>query len=107
MTLTPKTVERIESVLTQALKDHGVMSDGSGDECKIVFEVELIASKLIKAMLQSDEVRGLIFALSNMTEHYVQLAGCGDCGFWEPETEPLVMECRAVLKSFTASMGDV
>lgn len=36
-------------------------------------------------------------ALRKMTEHYVQLAGCGDCGNWDPEKEKEVIEARAFL----------
>lgn len=38
-----------------------------------------------------------------MTEHYVSLAGCGDCGHWNPEEEPEVIQARAAL---TATEGE-
>lgn len=37
-------------------------------------------------------------ALEAMTEHYVDLAGCGDCGHWNPEEEEQVINSRATLK---------
>lgn len=39
----------------------------------------------------------LVDCLSDMTEHYVQLAGCGDCGFWDPELEIEVIAAREMI----------
>lgn len=39
----------------------------------------------------------LLEALRGMTEHYVRLAGCGDCGNWNPEEEPEVIAARAAI----------
>ncbi len=36
-------------------------------------------------------------ALETITDHYVRLAGSGDCGFWNPEEEDEVMLARAAL----------
>lgn len=35
--------------------------------------------------------------LSDMTEHYVSLAVCGDCGNWDPETESEVIAARRMI----------
>ena len=43
------------------------------------------------------EIAELVAELFAMTEHYVQLAGCGDCGFWNPEEEERVIAARALL----------
>ena len=40
---------------------------------------------------------GLLAALEIMTKHYVQLANCGDCGFWDPEAEDEVIQARAAI----------
>lgn len=45
----------------------------------------------------------LIAALNAMTERYVTLAGSGDCGFWDPETEQEVIDARAALAHAEAS----
>lgn len=39
----------------------------------------------------------LLGALVAMLEHYVSLAGCGDCGHWNPEEEAIVIATRALL----------
>ncbi len=36
-------------------------------------------------------------ALAKLTEMYVQLAGSGDCGFWNPEEDPEVIAARSAL----------
>lgn len=36
-------------------------------------------------------------ALTSMLNHYVRLAGSGDCGFWDPEEEAEVIAARAAL----------
>jgi hypothetical protein len=52
------------------------------------------AERIIRAVNERAE---LIDALKVMTEHYVELAGSGDCGFWNPEDEPEVKQARAIL----------
>ena len=39
----------------------------------------------------------LFEALEKMTARYVELAGSGDCGFWNPETDSEVIQARAAL----------
>jgi hypothetical protein len=39
--------------------------------------------------------------LAMMIEHYVRLAGCGDCGNWNPEEEPEVIAARNALAKIT------
>lgn len=46
--------------------------------------------------LESD-VATLREQLAVMTKHYVQLAGSGDCGFWDPEEEQEVIDAREAL----------
>jgi hypothetical protein len=36
-------------------------------------------------------------ALKHVTERYVALIESGDCGNWDPETEPEIIEARAAL----------
>lgn len=38
-------------------------------------------------------------ALSMLLERYLRLANSGDCGNWDPETEPEVILARKVLKA--------
>ncbi len=47
-----------------------------------------------------DRVRA---ALEGMLKHYVDLAGSGDCGHWDPETESIVIEARAALRPYEPS----
>lgn len=37
-------------------------------------------------------------ALEKLLNRYVELVNSGDCGFWNPEAEPEVIEARRVLK---------
>ncbi len=53
--------------------------------------------KYIREDVVAKREAALVKALEVMTEHYVQLAGCGDCGFWEPEEEDEVIEARKAL----------
>jgi hypothetical protein len=36
-------------------------------------------------------------ALEDLLEHYTRLVNCGDCGLWDPETEPEVIAARVAL----------
>ena len=47
----------------------------------------------------ADQLRDLADCLSDMTEHYVELAGCGDCGNWDPEEEIEVQAARKMIAS--------
>ncbi len=47
------------------------------------------------------EAERLREALENMTRRYVDLAGSGDCGFWDPEEEDEVIAARAALQQET------
>ena len=38
-------------------------------------------------------------ALAALLQQYVDLVNCGDCGKWNPETEPVVINARAALKA--------
>lgn len=43
-------------------------------------------------------IEDLRAALKRMTDHYVQQAGSGDCGFWGPEEKEEVIAARTTLK---------
>lgn len=43
----------------------------------------------------------MLAALKAITERYVDLAGSGDCGFWNPEEEPEVQAARAAIAKAT------
>lgn len=49
------------------------------------------------AALQTEN-ESLRRALEDMTRRYVDLAGSGDCGFWDPEAEEEVIAARAALE---------
>lgn len=44
----------------------------------------------------------LVEASTKLLSRYVSLAGSGDCGFWDPETETEVIAMRAALALATA-----
>jgi len=44
----------------------------------------------------------LLAALEMLTVRYVDLAGSGDCGFWNPEEEPEVIAAREAIERATA-----
>jgi hypothetical protein len=37
-------------------------------------------------------------ALEGLLKRYTSLVNCGDCGNWDPETEPEVIQARRALK---------
>lgn len=47
---------------------------------------------------QAATIERLREALGGLLDHYVQLVNCGDCGFWNPETEPPVILARTALQ---------
>ena len=67
------------------------------------------AHYLATAERQRDEATAMVERLRGglkaMTEHYVSLAGCGDCGIWNPEEEAEVIAARALLSETQASEG--
>lgn len=48
-------------------------------------------------VVPAERVRDLADCLSDMTEHYVELAGSGDCGSWNPEEEQEVIAARRMI----------
>jgi hypothetical protein len=57
---------------------------------------EMMPMERIKeAFVLAALVPGLLRQLDIMVEHYTQLAGCGDCGNWNPEEEDKVIAARA------------
>jgi hypothetical protein len=44
----------------------------------------------------------MLAALKAITKRYVDLAGSGDCGFWDPENEPEVKQARAAIAAAEA-----
>ena len=47
--------------------------------------------------LYNDPQSEIKTALANLLERYVSLVNCGDCGNWNPEEEPVVIEARRLL----------
>jgi len=43
----------------------------------------------------------LLAALQAILNRYIDLAGSGDCGNWNPETEPQVIQARAAIAKAT------
>jgi hypothetical protein len=50
-----------------------------------------------RAERAEERVRVLEEALRVMLDRYVSLVNCGDCGNWDPETEPSVQQARTAL----------
>ena len=68
--------------------------------------IEDALEKGLAAMEQMVEaLRDVTDCLSDMTEHYVRLAGCGDCGFWDPEQESEVIAARKMIASVRADLA--
>jgi len=59
--------------------------------------LESVREAMEMMMKGCEEIAG---GLEMMTEHYVQLAGCGDCGNWDPEKEEKVIAAREILSQF-------
>jgi uncharacterized SAM-dependent methyltransferase len=51
-------------------------------------------------------IEALEAGLRTMVGHYVELAGSGDCGFWDPEKEPEVIAARALLSPASEGKTD-
>ncbi|WP_458763622.1 hypothetical protein [Cupriavidus basilensis] len=51
-----------------------------------------------------DAAQTLLTALRGLVDHYVTLINSGDCGNWDPETEPQVIAARAAIAQ--ATTGD-
>ncbi len=56
-----------------------------------------------KAAIEAAGVGELVEALVGLTDHYTQLVNCGDCGNWDPETEPQVIAARTAIAK---ALGD-
>lgn len=59
---------------------------------------EQIASRI--AGTNAETYRPALDALRACLQWIVETINSGDCGFWDPETEPVVQQTRAVLMSF-------
>lgn len=81
---------------------HGLIDaqlHGHSAQHKTKHGLKVIAARAILAERgrQEAQTRDLVDCLSDMTEHYVELAGCGDCGFWDPEKELEVIAARKMI----------
>ena len=45
----------------------------------------------------ASDAPALLDALEAMTEQYVSLVNCGDCGNWDPELDAAVKQARALI----------
>lgn len=64
--------------------------------------------KGLAAMTQMAEgIHRVTECLSDMTEHYVALARCGDCGHWDPEKEPEVIAARKMIAEVRGALAGV
>lgn len=64
--------------------------------------------KGLAAMTQMAEaLRNVTDGLDGMTEHYVRLAGCGDCGHWNPENEPEVIAARKLVADMRGALSGI
>jgi hypothetical protein len=60
--------------------------------------VQAFAAHRIAATSAKDKrIAELEAALQLMLDHYLSLANCGDCGFWDPEKEEEVIAARKAL----------
>ena len=60
--------------------------------------VQAFAAHRIAATSAKDKrIAELEAALQMMLDHYLSLANCGDCGFWDPEKEKEVIAARKAL----------
>lgn len=46
----------------------------------------------------ADAAPRLLAGLKSLLNRYVELAGSGDCGFWDVEKDPDVIDARAAIK---------
>ena len=87
---------RSEAILAIANWIEGGMAgpdDSHNNAIDMIFARAILAAK-------AETQRDLVDCLSDMTEHYVQLAGCGDCGFWDPEQESEVIAARKMIAAY-------
>jgi hypothetical protein len=61
-------------------------SSANGDQRQIEANAHLIAA-----------APDLLAALETLLDHYTALVNCGDCGNWNPESEPEVITARATI----------
>lgn len=68
--------------------------------------IEDALEKGLAAMTEMAERLGDVTdCLSDMTEHYVSLAGCGDCGHWNPEEESEVIAARKMIATIRTALA--
>lgn len=103
-----KEEQHVADIISSMLTEIGELTDANRElEGKVIFlETEIALSKPVysrrqlEASLSKTEAQ-LSEAIKNLTlilEHYVRLASSGDCGFWDPEEEDLIKECRIFIK---------
>lgn len=60
------------------------------------------AAQIVRALNAQQGHDKLVTALQTLLERYLSLANSGDCGFWNPEEEPQVIEARAAIAGTSA-----
>lgn len=79
------------------------MTDGE----KLKFIEDALEKGLAAMKEMAEGLRDVTDCLSDMTEHYVALAGCGDCGNWNPEEESEVIAARKMIAGIRAALADL
>ncbi len=100
--------KKVADIVTDMLKRIDELREENRQlEGKIIFlETEMSMTVPIRILQRTDDLlyeknqhlAEAMTQLNKILSKYVELASSGDCGFWNPEEESDVRECRAFIK---------
>jgi hypothetical protein len=75
--------------------------------CQACGEARITAEqygRIVEVMHGKDAMQEMLVALQTFLDRYVEMAASGDCGNWDPETEPHVIAARAAIAKATGEL---
>ena len=90
--------DELHSIIGSAYQKMGALSVAVDDEID-----KISRSLVLGASRGAARIGRLEYQLKAMLNHYCQLAGCGDCGNWDPEEEKIIIETRKLLNDNSKS----
>jgi hypothetical protein len=94
-TFNVSTLQQFALELIRMARSGAVPDDNVRHRHEIIADLAAANKRVIGLEAQ---VMALRAALKGITDRYVGLVNCGDCGNWDPESEPQVVAARAAMK---------
>lgn len=67
------------------------------------FSDAVLEAYALESRAKMEAAEAMARTFSELLAHYLVMANSGDCGFWDPEEEPVIIKSRARLTAWDAA----